>query len=148
MRLTVGFNRGWGIMSSEYPVTLILDKGWICNSLYYQYKPEWLSTCPLTIHVLLHIAWGIKTAGPVWTYWAFPMERHCSSLLPSIKSRRHPYASISAFVSARAQLDQVQLIYNLQEELHLDNESGTPGNGLIHELCKESFKLEIQAFSK
>ncbi len=49
--------------------------------LYYENDPARLSACPLTIHSLLHIAWGIKVAGPVWTYWAFAMECHCNTLL-------------------------------------------------------------------
>ncbi|EKM82893.1 hypothetical protein AGABI1DRAFT_89560 [Agaricus bisporus var. burnettii JB137-S8] len=88
--------------------------------LYYGHQPDRLSSCPLTIHALLHIAWGIRVAGPVWAYWAFPMERHCNTLLNIISSRRHPYASISAFVTAVAQLDQIRLKYNLHLELCLD----------------------------
>src|ERR1700678_2029677 len=88
--------------------------------MYYKNDPTQLSTCPLTIHALLHIAWGIRVAGPVWTYWAYPMERHCNTLLQSIKSIRHPYASISSFVTATAQLDQIRLLYDLHETLCLD----------------------------
>lgn len=62
-------------------------------SLYYQNDPAQLSSCPLTIHALLHIPDGITAIGPVWTYWAFPMERHCNSLLPAIRSRSHPNQS-------------------------------------------------------
>jgi hypothetical protein len=68
--------------------------------LYYEKDPTRLSACVLTIHGLLHIAWGIKVTGPVWTYWAFAMERHCNVLLQAVKSRRHPYASIASFVTA------------------------------------------------
>ncbi|KAF9037166.1 hypothetical protein BJ165DRAFT_1312239, partial [Panaeolus papilionaceus] len=79
-----------------------------------------LSACPLTIHALLHIADGIKACGPVWAYWAYPMERHCNTLLPAIQSRRHPYASIAAFVTAVAQLNQIRLIYNVENDLNLN----------------------------
>lgn len=88
--------------------------------LYYENNPARLSACVLTIHALLHIAWGIRVCGPVWTYWAYPMERHCNTLLQSIKSKRHPYASISSFVTATAQLDQIRLLYDLYEALDLD----------------------------
>ena len=101
--------------------------------LYYEDDPARLAACPLTVHGLLHIAWGIKVAGPVWTYWAFAMERHCNTLLQSIKSRRHPYASIASFVTATAQLDQIRLSYNLHEELFLGPEKKE--NGLLHNLC-------------
>jgi hypothetical protein len=63
------------------------------------------------------------------------MERHCNVLLQAIKSRRHPYASISSFVVATAQLDQIRLLYNLQEELRLDPDK-KENNGLIHDSCK------------
>ncbi|KAG6810019.1 hypothetical protein H0H92_013687 [Tricholoma furcatifolium] len=32
--------------------------------IYYQHNPERISTCPVTVHVLLHIADRIKAAGP------------------------------------------------------------------------------------
>ena len=103
--------------------------------LYYENNPTQLSACPLTIHALLHIAWGIKVAGPVWTYWAYPMERHCNVVLQAIKSRHHPFASINSFVTATAQLNQIQLSYNLFEALHLDPDKNE-NSGFIHDSCK------------
>ena len=50
------------------------------NIHYYQYLPQHISACPLTIHALLHTADNIEYCGPVWAYWAFPMERYCSVL--------------------------------------------------------------------
>lgn len=85
--------------------------------------------CPLTIHALLHIADGIEEMGPVWTYWAFPTERYCGRLQPAIKSRRFPYASISAHVVAMAQLAQIKLRYNLEEELSLAPKKMEEGKG-------------------
>lgn len=87
--------------------------------MYYQYSPERLSTCPLTIHALLHIADSIVATGPVWTTWAFLMEQYCGLLQLAIKSCRFPYASIDAFVINSARLTQCKLIYNLSEELSL-----------------------------
>jgi hypothetical protein len=77
---------------------------------------------------------GITVIGPVWTHWAYPMERHCNTLLPSIRSRRHPYASINSFVTATAQLDQIRLLYNLDEALCLDPDKKETDK-LIHDLC-------------
>jgi len=88
----------------------------------------------LTIHGLLHIAWGIRVAGPVWTYWAFAMEQHCNTLLQLIRSRRHPYASIASFVTATAQLNQIRVLDDLCEELYLDPEK-KESSKLVHELC-------------
>jgi hypothetical protein len=102
--------------------------------LYYEKDPAQLSACVLTIHGLLHIAWGIKVAGPVWTYWAFAMERHCNALLQAVKRRRHPYASIASFVTATAQLDQIRLLYDLDEALFLGPEN-KDSNKLVYDSC-------------
>ncbi|KAI0673354.1 hypothetical protein C8Q78DRAFT_1016789 [Trametes maxima] len=86
---------------------------------YYQYTPSRLPTCPVTVHALLHIADEIKAAGPVWAYWAFPMERFCGRLQPAIKNRRYPWASIDRRILELARLSQIKLVYNLHEELSL-----------------------------
>jgi hypothetical protein len=88
------------------------------SRLYYQYSPSRLSTCPLTIHALLHVD-GMEAAGPVWTYWAFPTEQFCGRLLPKIHSQRHPFSNIDNSVVASAKLSQIKIMYNLDEELSL-----------------------------
>nr|GAT57216.1 predicted protein [Mycena chlorophos] len=87
---------------------------------YYQYKPSRIAICPLTIHALLHIAASMKFCGPVWAYWAFPMERFCGTLSAGIRSRRHPWASLDRHVFETAQLAQIKTLYNVVEELSLD----------------------------
>jgi hypothetical protein len=62
------------------------------------------------------------------------MERHCNTLLPAIKSRRYPYASINSFVTATAQLNQIHLSYNLDKELYLDPDQKQTDK-IIHESC-------------
>jgi hypothetical protein len=47
------------------------------------------------------------------------MERYCGELLPNIKSRRYPYKSLDHYVTARAHLTQIKLLYNLHDELSL-----------------------------
>lgn len=89
------------------------------NRFYYQDDVKRVSTCPLTIHALLHIADSIKSMGPVWCYWAFPMERYCGRLKPAIRSRRCPYSSLNRYVLEDAQLTQIKAFYNLAEELSL-----------------------------
>ncbi|TBU57391.1 hypothetical protein BD310DRAFT_821590, partial [Dichomitus squalens] len=78
-----------------------------------------LSTCPLTIHALLHIADSIRDIGPVWAAWAFPMERYCGSLQPAIRSRRFPYASLNRYVLDKARLDHIKLRYGSTLRTHL-----------------------------
>ncbi|KAL4243606.1 hypothetical protein ABKN59_011880 [Abortiporus biennis] len=89
------------------------------EDIYYQHDPQHLFTCPVTIHVLLHIADGIIAAGPVWAYWAFPMERYCGWLQPSISSRYFPYASLNWFVLDNSRLRHIKLIYDIEEKLQL-----------------------------
>ncbi|KAI9434899.1 hypothetical protein H4582DRAFT_1818363 [Lactarius indigo] len=86
---------------------------------YYQHDAGRMSACPVTIHALLHISDSIKTCGPVWCYWAFPMERYCNRLKPSIRSRRSPYASIDRYILEDAQLTQIKAMYGLADELAL-----------------------------
>ena len=83
------------------------------HRFYYQGSPDRLPACPVTIHALLHIADGICTAGPIWAYWAFPMERFCGGLQRAIKSRRFPWASMNRHLVAVARLTQIKHIYNL-----------------------------------
>jgi|ERR1700692_2115219 len=88
--------------------------------MYYQYSPDRLSTCPLTIHALLHIADSIEASGPMWAYWAFPTERHCGSLTPAIRSRRFPFPSIDRYLTEVAQLRQIKMYHRLHDELSLE----------------------------
>ncbi|KAJ7666787.1 hypothetical protein DFH06DRAFT_984464 [Mycena polygramma] len=98
------------------------------EELYYQFDADRLSACPLTIHALLHIAPGIKFTGPVWCYWAFPMERYCGSIQPGIRSRRFPWASLDRYVLEQAQLTQIMAVYNVFSELSLVEPRGAiPG---------------------
>jgi hypothetical protein len=89
----------------------------VAHRLYYMHDPSRLSTCPVTIHALLHIADGIEACGPVWAYWAFPMERYCGFLGRCIKSRRFPFANLDSYCLSLAQLTQVRNRWNLHEQL-------------------------------
>ena len=72
------------------------------------------------MHALLHIADGIKACGPVWAYWAFPMERYCAQLQRAVfSSRRHPYATLDKYIFENAMLTHLKLRYNLFSELSL-----------------------------
>ena len=102
--------------------------------IYYQYKPKRLAACPLTVHALLHIADSISTIGPVWTYWAYPMERYCGFLQRAIQSRRFPNASLSRFIVEKAQLDQIANLYDIADVLALRTRSSLPGT-LSHPDC-------------
>ncbi|KAA1474205.1 hypothetical protein DENSPDRAFT_860222 [Dentipellis sp. KUC8613] len=98
------------------------------EELYYQYDPMRVSTCPLTVHALLHIADMIVLWGPVWAYWAFPMERFCGLIRPAIKSRKHPDASLDRYLLEVAQLFQITLVYNAQDMSHVLHPRRNPSN--------------------
>ncbi|CEL58469.1 hypothetical protein RSOLAG1IB_12138 [Rhizoctonia solani AG-1 IB] len=74
------------------------------EQIYYQFDEDRLQTCPVNVHYLLHIADSIEYMGPIWCYWAYPMERFCSFIINSVKSRRYPYANIDERVLNRARL--------------------------------------------
>ena len=85
--------------------------------LYYQHKPSHLSTCPVTIHSLLHIADGIDTCSLVLAYWAFPMEHFCGKLQGCIKSCQYPYTNLDTYIFSDAQLSIIKNKYNLHKTL-------------------------------
>lgn len=103
--------------------------------LYYQHDPARIATCPLTVHALLHIAPSIKFSGPVWCYWAFPMERFCGSIQPGIRSRRHPWASMDRYVFEFAQLTQIKTVYNIGEVLALRDPPTNIAGSFCDPLC-------------
>lgn len=100
------------------------------HSLYYMYDVQRLATCTLNIHALLHIADSIEACGPVWCYWAYPMERFCGALLRTMKSRRFPFTSLDKRVCDLAQLSQIKTLFDLHEELDLSTCRKVEENGI------------------
>jgi hypothetical protein len=87
-------------------------------SLYYRLDPRCASVCPVTIHALLHIAKDIRISGPVWAYWAFPMECFCGHIQRAIRSRCYPWTEIDNYVKHQSQLRIITLRYNLDDQLN------------------------------
>ena len=77
----------------------------------------YVASCPLTIHALLHIAPTIRVMGPVWAYWAFPMECYCGDILHNVKSQQFLYANINKYVTSCTQLTHITLLYDLHKKL-------------------------------
>ena len=46
-------------------------------------------------HQLLHVADCITDLGPMWSYWQFPCERFCGTLVSSVRSRSKPDRNLS-----------------------------------------------------
>ncbi|KAF9042391.1 hypothetical protein BJ165DRAFT_1349205 [Panaeolus papilionaceus] len=107
--------------------------------------PERLSACPLTIHSLLHIAWGIRVAGPVGGYWAYAMERHCNTLLPAVRSRLHPYTAIANCVTAVAQINQIRLLFNVPLDLNPPPVVDQKTPPFTHAACKSCFTQNFRS---
>ncbi|EJF66331.1 hypothetical protein DICSQDRAFT_78704 [Dichomitus squalens LYAD-421 SS1] len=100
--------------------------------MYYQKDPHRLAMCPLTVHALLHVADSIEFIGPVWTCWAFSMERYCGSLQPAIRSRRYPYSSLNRFLVDQARLAHLKLTYpGLEDVLRLAPPPTQGGTSII-----------------
>lgn len=85
--------------------------------LYYQYKPERLKACTLTVHGLLHIPQNIQDTGPVWSSWTFYLERYCGDLQVGIHSKSKPWATLDKRMLYTAYLGQLHALYDLKDEL-------------------------------
>ena len=101
---------------------------------YYQHNISRLSACPLTIHALLHVGSSIRANGPVWTNWAFPMERYCGDVVRHVRNQRYPYIGINNYATSSAQLAQLKLRYDLDEELSFGSQDNDAGH--IYDGCK------------
>jgi hypothetical protein len=89
----------------------------MCIRIYYQYNPGRIQTCTVNIHYLLQVADSIQSLGPVWCYWAFPMEHCCSFIGTSVKSRRFPYTNIAHRICNTTQLKIICNLYSLHGRL-------------------------------
>lgn len=111
--------------------------------IYYQFSPDRLSACPLTIHAILHIPDSIEATGPVWVSWAFPTERYCGSLIPAIRSCRFPFPSLDRYITELAQLTQIKMQYNLEEVLSLQAPKGDVAGLFSSPTCEFITSLDI-----
>ncbi|EUC57887.1 transposase family Tnp2 protein, partial [Rhizoctonia solani AG-3 Rhs1AP] len=90
------------------------------EKLYYEHKASRLRACTVPIHSLLHVADDIQQMGPVWGYWAFPMERFCGALARTKISPRFPWESLDERMLQLAQVSQLKHLYDLSDELNLE----------------------------
>ncbi|KAF8667769.1 Transposase family tnp2 [Rhizoctonia solani] len=86
---------------------------------YYQDNRTRLPACTLPLHALLHIANNIEAMGPVWCYWAFPMEH------------------INQHVLQLSQLSQIKHLYGLAEELDLKMRQENIATGTCYNAYKD-----------
>ncbi|KAG8686434.1 hypothetical protein FRC11_008958, partial [Ceratobasidium sp. 423] len=109
------------LRQTEIPTICKQFANWVTKFkwLYYRHTPNRLHVCTLPIHSLLHIADDIEAMGPVWCYWAFPMEWFCGALGRTNLNPCFPFVSMDWRVLEVAQLVQIKYMYNLFETLDL-----------------------------
>ena len=90
----------------------------------------------LTIHGLLHICDNIRFCGPVWTTWTFWMERYCGYLQAGLRSRTHPWANLNNRLLHKAYLEQIDIYYDLQDDLTITSSTGLKRGEKIIEGCR------------
>ena len=118
--LEVGFER-WveGYQRLDFLYSIYLPNSPLLR-IYYQDNPQRLPVCTLPLHALLHITQSIRQCGPVWCYWAFPMERYGGHIVkPGITNYRFPYSSLDQYLLRKTRLHQLGIIYGITEQLKL-----------------------------
>lgn len=76
-----------------------------------------LSTCPLTIHALIHVAQATRDAGPLSRIWEYVTERFMGKIARNVTSRQYPFSQIAESVKKQEQLKTVAMKFGLEEEL-------------------------------
>lgn len=92
-----------------------------CTLFYsHVYRGSWERVPPRrsTIAATLDVVPNLRTCGPAWVYWQFPMERHIGTLPRLIKSKSHPYPSLAKAVSRKY---KAELVTSFAEQ-HLKEE--------------------------
>ncbi|TFK95310.1 hypothetical protein BDV98DRAFT_644495 [Pterulicium gracile] len=97
----------------------------------------------MPIHALLHVAQDIRNMGLLWVYWCFVMERLRGSLLPAVKSRKHPETSLANWLRDLAQNSQIELIYQLHDMMDLSDAYHELTTGDRFPSCTSHFVLLI-----
>lgn len=76
-----------------------------------------ISTCPLTIHALIHIAGSTRHCGPLSCIWEFVTERFMGKVTRNVTSRQYPFSQIAKTVKKGEQLKTVAMKFSLEEKL-------------------------------
>jgi hypothetical protein len=65
------------------------------------------------------------------------MERYCGDVVRNIRNRRHAYEAIGRYITSRAQLTHITLLYDLDEKLCLQRPASRVQSLTLH-LCMVS----------
>lgn len=115
--------------------------------IYYQHNPDRMQTCPVNVHYLLHIADSIEAVGPISCYWAYPMERFCSFIGASVKSRRFPYTNIARRIRDTAQIRVAKELYDLHNVISFGQTRASTDEELETEKAKADCLPKCQSLS-
>lgn len=77
------------------------------------------STCPLTIHALIHLASDTPQSGPLSRIWEYVTERYMGKIARNVTSRRYPVSQIAETVKKQDQMKTVATKFGLEKELFL-----------------------------
>lgn len=66
------------------------------------------------------------------------MERYCGDIQRNIRSRRFPFKSINRYITSHARLDQIKLLYNIDQELSFKPMVALPHYQFSLDTCKPS----------
>jgi hypothetical protein len=86
---------------------------------YYRYKIGRISTCPLTMHAIIHLVSSTRHAGPLSCIWEYITERFMGKIARSIKSRQYPFSQLAETVKKGEQIKVLAIKYGLEKELFL-----------------------------
>lgn len=80
-----------------------------------------ISTCPLTIHAIIHLISSTRHAGPLSRIWEFVTERYMGKIARSVTSRQYPFSQLAETIKKQEQIKTVAIKLGLEEELFLTN---------------------------
>lgn len=102
---------------------------------YYQMRWERLPTCLPVFHQILHVAQGIRWAGPRYVYRQWPMERVCGMIAASAKSRVFANRNMAITMVLNEQRNHLPYIVPQISNVDTDGEfEDSDGNVLLHRL--------------
>ena len=91
-------------LTSDERTAVDADLRQFCSSFYtlvYRGELARVSLCRFTIAAALDIVPNIRSCGPVWVYWKFPMERYIGTLPRLMRSRSSPHAALTKAITRR-----------------------------------------------
>jgi len=92
----------------------------------YAGRPERVELCRLPVVSLLDIVQNVRTVGPAWSYWMFPIERLIFTLPELIGSHSEPYVSLVSAIANKYQAQQVKSYAETYAPQEWEDATGKP----------------------